>query len=172
MISREETIKKAAELIDVSVESVLALPEENINSMISAFENVDINSDDDKKILYEAIDNEWQKGSVLIILKELAENTGIAYKSLCCLDFDTQKAVTFEYLADSTNMEHIYTMTSKALALIELEYISKLTGISFDRLKALDDRKKEQICGHYSMKFESGGVNDELAAELKEMVYS
>lgn len=172
MISKKETIKNAAVLLDVSEESISALPEENINAMISAFENVDVNSDDDKKILYEAIDNEWQKGSVLIILKELADNTGIAYSSLCRLDFETQKSVAFEYMADNTNMEHIYTITSRALALIELEYVSNLTSISFDELKALDDRKKEQICGHYSMKFESGGTNVELAAELKEMVYS
>ena len=172
MISKEETIKNAAVLLDVSEDSVSALPEENINAMISAFENVDVNSDDDKKILYEAIDNEWQKGSVLIILKELAENTGIAYSSLCSLDFEAQKAVTFEYMADSTNMEHIYTITSRALAIIELEYISKLTGIPFDELKALDDRKKEQICGHYSMNYTAGGSNTELAAELKEMIRS
>ena len=172
MISKEETIKKASELLDVSESSIAELPEENINAMISAFENVDVNSDEDKKILYEAIDTEWQKGSVLIILKELADNTGIAYSSLCCLDFETQKSVVFEYMADSTNMEHIYTITSRALALIELEYVSKLTGISFDELKALDDRKKEQICGHYSMNYTVGGSNTELAAEIKEMIKS
>lgn len=160
-VSADEAKQKVQSFVD-------ALKQQLDNGETVSLEGIGTLKRNNESVEFTADSNASTSG----ILKELADNTGIAYSSLCSLDFEAQKAVTFEYMADSTNMEHIYTITSRALAVIELEYVAKLTGISFDELKALDDRKKEQLCGHYSMNFESSGVNDELVAELKEMVYS
>lgn len=112
------------------------------------------------------------KEETLSLLKELSEASGIAYNALCSLDMEAQKEVAYEFLADDTDMEHIFSVVSKALNVLELNLVSELTGIPFPEFSSLDEKKKEQLCGHYSMCYEPDEPNTELAAELRKMFYS
>lgn len=109
---------------------------------------------------------------ITAVLKDLSEASGIAYKALCSLDPEVQKEVAYEFLADDKDMEHIFSVVSKALNVLELNSVSELTGIPFSEFSSLDEKKKEQLCGHYSMCYEPGGPNTELAEELRKMFYS
>ncbi|WP_294406692.1 hypothetical protein [uncultured Ruminococcus sp.] len=56
--------------------------------------------DEDKKAVFEALDNLWQKGSVYIELAEVAKSTGITLATLRSLDYETQQSIVYEFMMD------------------------------------------------------------------------
>ena len=57
-------LAEVARILGVSEDSISAMDDEIKNSMTAVFETVAIRSDEDKKAVFEALDNLWQKGSV------------------------------------------------------------------------------------------------------------
>ena len=167
---KHEFISQTADILGVSEDGITILPEDILSSMQAVYDNVAVKNDEDRKILYAELDRLWVKGNVLLGLKEAAENTGIAYKTLCNLDYDTQQELVFEYMADSENTYRLYELTNKALAVIELEKVSRLIDVPVSRLRALPIDIQEKMCGTYSMEYEENGDNSALIAAMKGMV--
>ena len=70
-------LTEVAKILGVSEDSVSAMDDEIKNSMTAVFEQVAVKNDEDKKAVFEALDNLWQKGSIYIELSEVAKSTGI-----------------------------------------------------------------------------------------------
>jgi hypothetical protein len=167
---RDEIMMKVAEILGVSKDSISALDDEIKSSMQSVMETIRVDNDSDKKDVYNALDGLWQKGTVLIILKDVAQTTGIPYKTLKNLDYDTQQTLAFEYMADSSQTERFYAVTNKALAIMELEKVAKLIAVPVRELRNLPTEMQEKICGIYAMEFDSDSVNAELIDEIRELI--
>ena len=59
-------LAEAAKILGVSEDSISAMDDEIKNSMTAVFEQVAVKNDEDKKAVFEALDNLWQKGSIYI----------------------------------------------------------------------------------------------------------
>ena len=55
-------LAEVAKILGVSEDSISAMNDEIKNSMTAVFETVAIRNDEDKKIVFEALDDLWQKG--------------------------------------------------------------------------------------------------------------
>ena len=78
-------LTEVAKILGVSEDSVSAMDDEIKNSMTAVFEQVAVKNDEDKKAVFEALDNLWQKGSIYIELSEVAKSTGIPPKRSAAL---------------------------------------------------------------------------------------
>lgn len=144
-------ITKIAEILGVSEESITAFPSETISSMQRLLESIEVKTEDDAKMLYHELDSYWTKGTILLGLKEVSRDTGIAINTLKNLDFETQQELVFEYMADSSNTERLFEITNKALAVMEIDRIAKLIDIPVIQLKKLPNETQVQLCGIYAM---------------------
>lgn len=160
-------ISKIAEILGVSADSITAMPEEIQQGMQAVMDTFEIKTDNDRKEMYHALDELWTKGSIYIELNEVARNTGIVYATLRSLDYDTQQEIVYEYMADSSEIEHIYTLVNKALAVIEIDSVAKLLEIPVRELRKLPLNIQESMCGHYAMEYDSSGNNAGLIRTLK-----
>ena len=79
-------LAEVAKILSVSEDSISAMDDEIKNSMTAVFEQVAVKNDEDKKAVFEALDNLWQKGSIYIELSEVAKSTGITIETLRSLD--------------------------------------------------------------------------------------
>ena len=61
-------LAEVAKILGVSEDSITAMDDEIKNSMTAVFEQVAVKNDEDKKAIFEALDNLWQKGSIYICL--------------------------------------------------------------------------------------------------------
>ena len=138
---------EVAKILGVSEDSISAMDNEIKNSMTAVFETVDIKNDEDKKAVFEALDNLWQKGSVYIGLNEVAKSTGILLDTLKNLDYETQQTLVYEYMMDSSQIDRFYEVTNKALAVIELDKVAKLLSVPVRELRKLSLNIQERICG-------------------------
>lgn len=163
-------LAEAAKILGVSEDSISAMDDEIKNSMTAVFETIAVKNDEDKKAVYEAFDNLWQKGSVLLGLSEVAKATGIPHNTLKNLDYDTQQTLVYEYMMDSSQIERFYEVTNKALAVIELDKVAKLLSVSVRELRKLPLNIQERICGAYTMEYDKDSINTELIDELREMI--
>ncbi len=170
IIMDNNVVKMLAEFLGVSENSIKEMPDEIIGSMVSILDNLDIQNEDDSNAMYEELNKYWTKGTVLASLKEVSKNTGIAYKTLCSLDYNSQQTIVYEYMMDSTNTQRFYDVTNKALAVMELEKVSKLINTPVSKLLTLPVSLQEQLCGYYAMEYEEKADNSELIFKLKEMV--
>ena len=64
-------LTEVAKILGVSEDSVSAMDDEIKNSMTAVFEQVAVKNDEDKKAVFEALDNLWQKGSIYIELSKV-----------------------------------------------------------------------------------------------------
>lgn len=74
-------LAEAAKILGVSEDSISAMDDEIKNSMTAVFEQVAVKNDEDKKAVFEALDNLWQKGSIYIELAEVAKSTGYHHRN-------------------------------------------------------------------------------------------
>ncbi len=163
-------LKKAADILGVSEDSITAMDKEIRDSMTALFTNTVIKEDKDKEAVYEALDALWQKGSVYIGLEEVAKTTGIPYNTLRSLDTDTQQNIVYEYMMDSSQVERFYNLTNDALAVIELDKVADLVSVPVSRLKKLPQETKERICGMYAMEYDEDDTNAGLIDSIREMI--
>ena len=163
-------LAEVARILGVSEDSVSAMDDDIKNSMTAVFETIAVKNDEDKKAVYEALDKLWQKGSVYVVLNEVAKNTGISLVTLRSLDFDTQQTITYEYMMDSTQLDRFYELTNKALAVIELDKVSKLISVPVRELRQLPLNIQERICGAYTMEYDADSTNVELIDNIREMI--
>ncbi|MCM1530408.1 MAG: hypothetical protein NC093_10500 [Alistipes sp.] len=163
-------LAEAAHILGVSENGILAMDEQIKNSMTAVFETIAIKNDEDKKAVYETLDNLWQKGSIYLELNEVAKTTGIPYVTLKNLDYETQKMLAYEHMMDSTQIARFYQLTNNALAVIELDKVAKLIAVSVRELRSLPRNVQEKICGCYAMEYDRDSTNTELIDELREMI--
>ena len=164
-------LKETAKILGVSEDSIKAMPDEIQNSMQAVFDTFEVRTNDDRKSMYEALDELWIKGSVYIELSEIAEVTGISYTTFRSLDFDTQQEIVYEYMANTAEIGHIYELVNKALAVSDIEKVAKLLEIPVRELQKLPLNIREQMCGHYAMEYEEKGDNSELIRTLKGLIF-
>jgi hypothetical protein len=150
--------------------SIAELPDEIRERMKTVLETIVVRNDEDRQELYNALDRLWQEGSVLVMLKQVSKATGIPYLTLSNLDFETQQAIVFEYMADSSHTKQIYMYTNEALAVIELSKVAKLISVHIKDLRELPRRIQEQMCGAYAMEYDKDSTNGELIDELRGMM--
>ena len=81
-----EQLAEVAKILGVSDDSISAMDDEIKGGMQSVLENLSVQNDEDKKAIYNALDNLWQKGSVLLGLSKVAKATGIPHNTLKKLD--------------------------------------------------------------------------------------
>ncbi len=165
-----EQLVEVSKILGVSKDSISAMDDEIKNSMTAVFETIAVKNDEDKKAVYEALDNLWQKGSVLLGLSEVAKATGIPHNTLKNLDYDTQQTLVYEYMMDSSQTARFYDLVNKALAVAELGNVANLIGTPVRELRSLPRRIQENICGAYTMEYDKDSTNTELIDELREMI--
>ena len=163
-------LAEVAKILGISEDSISAMDDEIKNSMTVVFEQVAVKNDEDKKAVFEALDNLWQKGSIYIELSEVANSTGITIETLRSLDYETQQTIVYEFLMDSSQTARFYDLVNKALAVADLPNVAKLTGISMNELRKLPRRVQENICGAYAMEYDPDSTNADLIAALREMI--
>lgn len=146
-----EQTAKIAEILGVTVENIYSMPVDILDSMQNVLKCIEVNNEDDAKMLYSELENYRIKGTVLHTLNDLARDTGISVNTLKSLDFDTQKELAYEYLADSSNTNLFFEIINKALAVMEINTIANLIGISAVKLKELPYDTQVQLCGIYAM---------------------
>lgn len=163
-------LAEIARILGVSEDSISAMDDEIKNSMTAVFDNVTVKNDEDKKAVYEALDNLWQKGSIYIGLNEVAKATGIPHTTLKNLDYDTQQTLVYEFMMDSSQVERFYSLTNKALAVMELDKVAKLISVPVRELRSLPLHIQERICGAYTMEYDKDSTNMELIDNIREMI--
>ena len=163
-------LAEVAKILGVSEDSITAMDDEIKNSMTAVFEQVAVKNDEDKKAIFEALDNLWQKGSIYIELAEVAKSTGITLATLRSLDYETQQTIVYEFMMDSSQTARFYDLTNKALAVAELEKVSKLVGVPLRDLKELPHIIQERVCGAYAMEYDPDSTNTELIDNIREMI--
>ena len=155
-----------AKIIGVSEDSISAMDKNFKADMVTALAD----KSEDKTALYNELDRLWQKGSVYIGLLELAKNTGISLVALHSLDYNTQTELVYEYMADSSQTERFYEIVNRELAVLEIEKIARLVGVSVSRLRNLSQETQERICGMYAMEYDEDSTNAELIGNIREMI--
>ena len=163
----ENTMKQIAEILGVSADSISAMDEEIKSSMMALFEQVAVKNDEDKKAVFEALNNLWIKGMIESNLREIADHTGIDLTTMQNLDEKTKHMLVFEYAMDSTN---IYELIHSTLSVSELPKIARLLGVELSVLTALSPDTQRKICGHFAMMYEENGDNSVLFHELQTMM--
>ena len=163
-------LKKAADILGVSEDSITAMDNNIREGMAEVLAGADISNDKTGEEIYEKLDSLWQKGSVYIGLAEVAKTTGIPYNTLRSLDTDTQQNIVYEYMMDSSQVERFYNLTNDALAVIELDKVADLVSVPVSRLKNLPQETKERICGMYAMEYDEDDTNAGLIDSIREMI--
>lgn len=163
-------LAEVAKILGVSEDSIFAMDDDVKKDMQKILETIIVKNDNDKKTVFEALDNLWQKGSIFIELSEVAKSTGITIETLRSLDYETQQTIVYEFLMDSSQTTRFYDLVNKALGVSELSDVAKLTGISMNELRKLPRRVQENICGAYAMEYDPDSTNADLIATLREMI--
>ena len=163
-------LAEAAKILGVSEDSISAMDDEIKNSMTAVFEQVAVKTDEDKKAVFEALDNLWQKGSIYIELAEVAKSTGITVETLRSLDYETQQTIVYEFMADSSQTERFYDLVNKSLAVADLPNVAKLIGTPVRELRSLPRRIQENVCGAYAMEHDADSTNTDLIDTIREMI--
>ena len=165
-----EQLAEVAKILGVSEDSVTAMDDEIKNNMTAVFEQVAVKNDEDKKAVFEALDNLWQKGSIYIELAEVAKSTGITLATLRSLDYETQQSIVYEFMMDSSQTTRFYDLVNKALAVADLDKAANLIGTPVRELRSLPRRIQENICGAYAMEYDPDSTNTELIDNIREMI--
>ena len=165
-----EQLAEVAKILGVSEDSITAMDDEIKNSMTAVFEQVAVKNDEDKKAVFEALDNLWQKGSVYIELAEVAKSTGITLATLRSLDYESQQTIVYEFMMDSSQTARFYDLVNKALTVADLDKVANLIGTPVRELRSLPRRIQENICGAYTMEYDPDSTNTELIDNIREMI--
>ena len=104
----KEQIAGISRIIGVSVDSISSMDEKIQNSMTAILETISVKSDEDRKAVFDALDELWQRGSIFNELAEVAKSTGIPLPTLKSLDYETQKTIVYEFMMDSSQTQRFY----------------------------------------------------------------
>ena len=165
-----EQTAKIAKILGVTEDKIIELPDDIQKAMTTTFEKINIRTDLDKIVIYDTIYNLWQQGIVLQALQEVADTSGLPYKTLLNIDFEAQKAIAFEYMADSSKTDLFYELTNIALAVAEIDEVAKLLSVPVKEIRSLPLELQIKMCGEYSMEFDENSNNSELIIKLREMI--
>lgn len=168
-MTKEQTTE-IARILGVSEDSISAMDNEIKNSMTAIFETITVKNDEDKKAVFEALNNLWTKGMIESNLHEIADHTGIDLTAMQNLDEETKHMLVFEYAMDSTNISRLYELIRNVLSVSELQKIARLLGVELSVLTALSPDTQRKICGHFAMMYEENGDNSALFHELRTMM--
>ena len=168
-MTKEQTTE-IARILGVSEDSISAMDDEIKDSMTAIFETITVKNDEDKKAVFEALNNLWTKGMIESNLHEIAYHTGIDLTAMQNLDEETKHMLVFEYAMDSTNISRLYELICNMLSVSELPKIARLLGVELSVLTALSPDTQRKICGHFAMMYEENGDNSVLFHELRTMM--
>ena len=168
-MTKEQTTE-IARILGISEDSISAMDDEIKDSMTAIFETVTVKNDEDKKAVFESLNNLWTKGMIESNLREIADHTGIDLTAMQNLDEETKHMLVFEYAMDSTNISQLYELIRSVLSVSELPKISRLLGVELSALTALSPDTQRKICGHFAMMYEENGDNSVLFHELRTMM--
>ena len=163
-------LAEAAKILGVSEDSISAMDNDVKRDMQKILETIIVKNDNDKKTVFEALDNLWQKGAIYIELSEVAKSTGITLNTLRSLDYETQQTIVYEFIMDSSQTARFYDLVNKALAVADLPNVAKLIGTPVRELRTLPRRIQENICGAYTMEYDPDSTNMELIDNIREMI--
>lgn len=166
----DKQLAEVARILGVSEDSISAMDDDVKKDMQTIFETVSVRNDEDKKAVYEALDTLWQKGTVYIGLDEIAKVTGIPFVTLRNLDLETQQTIVYEYMMYTSQVDRIYQITNKALAVMELDKVASLVSVPVRELRKLPRIVQERICGAYTMEYDPDSTNTELIDSIREMI--
>lgn len=170
------TLSTAAEILEVSEESLKDFPEHIANSMIAAMEMVDPDTEEECRILHDNLRTLWQQGCIYKDMQQIAEETGADFDTLMSLDYQSQLGISFDYAVDVNEqnenaVKNVYDNINKALNIVELPMVAKLLDIDYDKLREKYSRYVwEQLCGAYAMLYDENGDNSELITELNRII--
>ena len=102
----EKMITEISRLLGVLESSITALDDETKHSMAILLETIEIKNDEDKRMLYEALDELWLNGEMLLALTAVSEDIGVEVSVLTGLDTDTQQSIVFEHMMGAS-AEHL-----------------------------------------------------------------
>ncbi len=165
-----EQLAETAKILGVSEDSISAFDKEIKDSMTAVFESMTVQSDEDKKAVYDALLNLWQRGTVYLGLTEVAKTTSIPLITLKNLDYDTQQTIVYEFMMDTSQIDRVYMLTNKGLAVMELEKVAKLLSMPVRELRTLPIEVQERLCGAYTMEYDKDSTNIELIDNLRELI--
>ena len=168
-MTKEQTTE-IARILGISEDSISAMDDEIKDSMTAIFETITVKNDEDKKAVFEALNNLWTKGMIESNLHEIAYHTGIDLTAMQNLDEETKHTLVFEYAMDSTNISRLYELIRSVLSVSELPEIARLLGVELSALTALSPDTQRKICGHFAMMYEENGDNSVLFHELRTMM--
>lgn len=120
-------LAEVARILGVSEDSISAMDDEIKNSMTAVFEQIAVKNDEDKKAVFEALDNLWQKGSIYIELSEVAEVLNTTIGTLQSRPDEVQLALCKTYvnfwLCDKVTiqreLERIHTLNGRMISDIQ-----------------------------------------------------
>lgn len=158
-------LAEIAKILGVSEDSITAMDDEIRNNMTAVLETAE-----DKKAIYDTLDDLWQKGSVYVELHEVSKATGIPLVALKNLDYETQQTIVYEFMMDSSQTNRMYQLTNLALAVMELDKVAKLISVPLRELRKLPTNMQERICGAYAMEYDPDSTNTELIDNIREMI--
>lgn len=163
-------LAEVAKILGVSEDSITAMDDDVKNDMQMLLDTIEVENDGDKKALFDRLDELWQKGTVYIGLDDVAKSTGITLATLRSLDYETQQAIVYEFMMDSSQTARFYDLVNKALAVADLDKVAKLIGTPVRELRSLPRRIQENICGAYAMEYDPDSTNTELIDNIREMI--
>lgn len=171
-----ETLKTAAEYLEVAFNDVEKFPDEIKNEMIAAVEMIEPDTEENCKLLHDKLYECWKKGTIYIDMKEVSEDTGTDFETLMSLDEQLQLQISFEYnmyLAEGNPkkaFKSVYENVHHALQVRELPDVARLLGTEYEQLRNYPREVWEQLCGAYAMEYEENGDNTELIFELNDII--
>ena len=92
-----ETLRKAADVLGVLTDSLRSFPEEIQAEICNAMKSYEASDELSAHKQYEEIEKLWRKGTLILDMHEIAENTGMEISSLMQLSENEKLNLMYEY---------------------------------------------------------------------------
>ena len=107
-----ETLRKAADVLGVLADSLCSFPEEIQAEICDAMKSYEASDELSAHKQYEEIEKLWRKGTLILGMHEIAENTGMEISSLMQLSENEKLNLMYEY-AIGTEKDELVRMVNE-----------------------------------------------------------
>lgn len=107
-----ETLRKAADVLGVLADSLRSFPEEIQAEICDAMKSYEASDELSAHKQYEEIEKLWRKGTLILSMREIAENTGVEIGVLMPLSENEKLNLMYEY-AIGTEKEKLVRMVNE-----------------------------------------------------------
>lgn len=156
------SLEKAAALLGVPVESLLAYPSEIQNSMNTIMEMMEIHNEEEAANVYAELDKLRKKGDQDLALNEIAEAAGLAPEALSNLTEEQKNKLHIKYAIS----DDITAAAEEAQVLSELTSMAETLNLPLEHLSGLPFANQKQYYDMYQRKLQSVESEPELESEL------